>query len=548
MTIPRRRGKNNLNSMEHFASSYTRAQSFLSIDPVREVSHARSYLWNDGEDHDADEAIDDSESAIGYGPSISSPNEHDSLLSSSYNTRRSFSRRPSVVIGSPGTSHFQKNLSYTTPLPQGQHIIEEQALQNFNNEDDVIIVRKVEDEEGHVQTLIAGQSTAPQTIFNSVNVLIGVGLLSLSLGFKYSGWVLGTVMMIVSALATFYSARLLAKCLDTDHTLVTYADIGHAAFGSKARVMISLLFTLELTGACVSLFVLFADSLNALFPNVPAITFKWIGFLVLTPPCFLPLRILSFSSILGILCTTGVVLIVLFDGLYKTTGQPGSLWNPMETWLWPDDWRLVALSIGLFMAPWSGHAVFPNIYRDMRHPGKYTKCLVTTYQITFTVDMSMAVLGFVMYGNKVLDEVSKNVVITEGYPAFLSYLMTLFIGLIPIAKTPLNAQPIISMLDSTFNLTWAEETTTVKIGKALVRIFTVLMFVIMSILFPDFDKIMSLVGSLLCTTICLILPLAFYLKLYHGKIGLFETIMDWVMLVVFSALAIIGTYVSLTIQ
>lgn len=23
------------------------------------------------------------------------------------------------------------------------------------------------------------------------------------------------------------------------------------------------------------------------------------------------------------------------------------------------------------LALWSGHSVFPNIYRDMRHPGKY---------------------------------------------------------------------------------------------------------------------------------------------------------------------------------
>ena len=40
-------------------------------------------------------------------------------------------------------------------------------------------------------TVLAGQSTAPQTIFNSVNVLIGVGLLALPVGLMKAGWVYG---------------------------------------------------------------------------------------------------------------------------------------------------------------------------------------------------------------------------------------------------------------------------------------------------------------------------------------------------------------------
>lgn len=33
-------------------------------------------------------------------------------------------------------------------------------------------------------------------------------------------------------------------------------------------------------------------------------------------------------------------------------------------------------------APWGGHGVFPNIYRDMRHPEKYRKSLWITYLFT----------------------------------------------------------------------------------------------------------------------------------------------------------------------
>jgi vesicular inhibitory amino acid transporter len=57
-----------------------------------------------------------------------------------------------------------------------------------DKEREPLLVKTVSTEEGVVQRVIVGQSTLPQTVFNSVNVLIGVGLLSLPLGLMYSGW------------------------------------------------------------------------------------------------------------------------------------------------------------------------------------------------------------------------------------------------------------------------------------------------------------------------------------------------------------------------
>lgn len=38
------------------------------------------------------------------------------------------------------------------------------------------------------------------------------------------------------------------------------------------------------------------------------------------------------------------------------------------------------------MSPWGGHGVFPNIYRDMRHPHRYGQAVKTTF--TFTVSIT----------------------------------------------------------------------------------------------------------------------------------------------------------------
>lgn len=179
-----------------------------------------------------------------------------------------------------------------------------------------LLVKQIQHEDGTKENIVVGQSTVPQTIFNSVNVLIGVGLLSLPLGIKYAGWLIGLSFLLFSALVTAYTANILAKCLDVDRSLVTYADLAYISFGQHARVITSLLFSLELIGACVALVVLFADSLDALIPGMGLMQWKIICGLILIPLNFIPLRLLSITSILGIIsCTSSTVIFLHSDDI-----------------------------------------------------------------------------------------------------------------------------------------------------------------------------------------------------------------------------------------
>ena len=68
-----------------------------------------------------------------------------------------------------------------------------------------------------------------------------------------------------------------------------------------------------------------------------------------------------------------------------------------------------------------------------------------------------------------------------------------------------------------------------------------IIIVAIAIVFPSFDRIMALMGSALCFSICVILPLIFYLKIFGKEISLRERLLDYVLIVVSSVLAIIGT-------
>ena len=349
-----------------------------------------------------------------------------------------------------------------------------------------------------------------------------------------------------SAIVTNHTAKLLARCLERapNQALVTYSDIAYIAFGHRSRIFVSMLFSIELLAACVALVVLFADSLHALVPSVSVLGWKIIAGFVLTPLSFLPLRVLSFSSVLGIFSTVSIFLIVFANGLLKPD-YPGSLRSPAPTHLFPTNWNTVALSIGLLMSPWGGHSVFPNIFKDMRHPEKYNRAVNITYWFTYLLDASMMVVGFLMFGDTVMDEITANILSLPFYPAAGKVIMTVFIAIIPLTKTPLNARPIITTLEILCGVDARGMTPLARgMTKIAVRVFANVVFVLVAIVCPGFDRIMAFLGSALCVTICIVLPLLFHLKIFHGEIGRWETAMDWLLVIVSSVLAVVGTIAS----
>ncbi|KAI1410172.1 transmembrane amino acid transporter protein-domain-containing protein [Hypoxylon sp. FL1857] len=413
-----------------------------------------------------------------------------------------------------------------------------------------ILVKEVE-QEGKIVLQVSGQSTLPQTVVNSTNVLIGVGLLSLPMGLKYAGWICGLIALGLCAAVTSWTARLLAKCLDLDPTMITFSDIAFISFGRKARIMTAVLFTLELLAACVALIVLFADSLALLFPGKLSVTeWKVVCTLILIPLQFAPLSLLSFTSFIGVVSCFSIFIIVILDGLLKTHA-PGSLLEPAETYLFPANWLTLPLSFGLLMSPWGGHSVFPNIYRDMRHPYRYKEAVKYTFSFTLILDAAVAIVGLVMFGDGVRDEITSNILQTTGYPEVLNILLVAFIAIIPLTKIPLNSQPIVTTLEVLFGLRQqvvADETPLVGLSstsrgvlKALLRVFTLLVFLAIAILFPAFDTIMAFMGSALCFTICVTLPLAFYLKLFGREISVRERVFTWTIMLISITLSIVGT-------
>lgn len=352
---------------------------------------------------------------------------------------------------------------------------------------------------------------------------------------------IGFTFLTYSAVITNYTAKILARCLERspNQALVTYSDIAFLAYGHTARILVSILFTLELVAACVALEILFADSLHTLIPSISVLEWKIIAGFILTPLSFLPLRILSFTSVIGILSTVSIFLTVVANGLFKPSG-PGSLLDPMPQHLFPENWAMVPIGFGLLMAPWGGHGVFPNIFKDMRHPHKYPRAVNITYWFTYIIDAGMMAVGILMFGDGVLDEITSNFLRMTGYPKAAKVAVICFIAVIPISKTPLNARPIINTLEHICHIE-SRTPTAEGIFRIAIRIFVNIMFVLVAILFPTFDSLMAFMGSALCFTICVILPVLFYLKIFGSEVGKAERLFCWFLVITSSILGTVGT-------
>ncbi|KAL8717091.1 MAG: hypothetical protein Q9225_005641 [Loekoesia sp. 1 TL-2023] len=421
-----------LNSLENFARSWQRAAGFNEL-PSRRPAFIIS--------------ADDEEEGIGTRRSEPSPTEQRSLLRQQLERQESVSqaviddvpttpadsqkqaparsldvRETDVVdrapyLASPYASNYggiYGSLSSRVNESSLQHagrLFDEQQLAGVgepDKEDEPLLIRRTEQEDGKIIEEVIGRSTLPQTILNSVNVLVGVGILSLPLALRYSGWVIGILFLLSAALVTRYTAGLLAKCLNQFPRMTHFSELGSTAFGVRTRVAVEILITLELAAACVALVVLFADSLNALIPGWGIVEWKIVCGVIILPLNFVPLRsrpiISSADKLLGL------------------------------------DARSVASPPPL-----------------------------------------------------------------AGLPGYSRGLL-----------------------------------------RSAVRVVVTIVILVIAIVVPSFDTVMSLMGSALCFAICIILPVAFYLRIFGKEISKKEKVFDWFMIVVSAVMGIIGTVWTVT--
>lgn len=73
----------------------------------------------------------------------------------------------------------------------------------------------------------------------------------------------------------------------------------------------------------------------------------------MAPLTLVPIRNLSYFSLMGIFSAIALVAVLVVDGIMKSE-RPGSLLDPMPTELFPTTWGSLPMAFGLIMAGFTG--------------------------------------------------------------------------------------------------------------------------------------------------------------------------------------------------
>ncbi|XP_062225830.1 amino acid transporter AVT1I-like [Phragmites australis] len=377
------------------------------------------------------------------------------------------------------------------------------------------------------------------TCFNGLNALSGVGLLSIPYALSEGGW-LSLALLLVVAAVCFYTGLLLQRCMSASPAVRGYPDIGALAFGRNGRLAASVFLYAELYLVAIGFLILEGDNLDKLFPGTSlslgglVVSGKQL-FVVLVAAVILPttwlrsLGVLAYVSASGVLASIVVVFCVLWAAVVDGIGFQGK-------------GRVLNVSglptaLGLYTFCYCGHAIFPTVCNSMKEKKKFSRVLVICFVACTLNYGSMAILGYLMYGDDVKSQVTLN--LPEGKISSKLAIYTTLIN--PFSKYALMVTPLAIAVEE--RLLPAGNQRSVSI---LTRTLIVLSTVIIALAVPFFGHLMALVGSLLSVMASMLLPCIFYLKIFGvAHCGKAEVALIATIIVLGSLVAATGTYSSL---
>ncbi|RDX95690.1 Amino acid transporter AVT1H, partial [Mucuna pruriens] len=352
-------------------------------------------------------------------------------------------------------------------------------------------------------------SSFTHAVINMVGMLIGLGQLSTPYALEHGGWASVFLLIGLGVICT-YSSHLLGKCLEKNTKLRSFVDIGDHAFGARVRFLVTTFIYMEIFMALVSYTISLHDNLATVFmgthmklqlAKLSTSQLLAIGaVLTALPSLWLrDLSSISFLSTAGILMSLVIFVSVASTAIFEQVNQKIPLLRLHN---------IPSIS-GLYIFSYGGHIVFPNLYKSMKDPSKFTKVSIVSFTLVTSLYTTSGFTGAKMFG--------PNVTLSMPPKLFVTKIALWATVVTPMTKYALEFAPFAVQLEQ--RLPSSTSSRAKMIIRGTVGSFLLLVILALALSVPYFEHVLSLTGSLVSVAICLIFPCAFYMKICWGQIS-----------------------------
>ncbi|KAJ8755425.1 hypothetical protein K2173_019223 [Erythroxylum novogranatense] len=383
-------------------------------------------------------------------------------------------------------------------------------------------------------------SSFAHSVVNMIAMLLGLGQLSTPYVIENGGWASAFLLFGLGVTCT-YTSYLLGKCLEKNPNLRSYTDIGHDAFGRKGKILAATFIYMEIFMALVSYTISLHDNIGMVFSGMQ-IRLPWlklstpqmltmIAVLIILPSLWLrDLSAISFLSSGGILMSavilTSVASTAIFGGV-KTNHRIPVI-----------NFRKIPAITGLYIFGYTGHIVFPNLYKSMKDPSKFVKVSIVSFASVTALYAALGFLGANMFGSQVNSQITlslpRHLIVTK-----IALWATV---LAPMTKYALEFAPFAIHLEH--SLPSSISSRTKMMIRSTVGSILLLLILALALSVPYFEHVLSLTGSLVSVSTCVIMPCVFYTRISWSKISRPILILNTTLVAFVAFLGAVGTVSS----